>query len=370
MCSDSAQNGVPSCASKLLMTTKPKEWNASDSFFVVSDEASYWHVFAAHGYCNSTSDALVADFQAGLDILYMRGMPSCRGAKFKSLPPDCPLNPPEAHAPVPQQTVDTVAAMHALTNGTLPGFPPTALDSKAASALRIQFQLGIFDPEHNNPYAKPVSEDVIDGPAHRKVARAATAASIVLVQNAGVLPLSKSATVAAIGPYIHPGLQPAMSSPLHNAYAHSYSRSSRTMVNFLDGLNGVLDTNATFVQGCESNQTSHDDPRGEFVAAKHAAAAADVTVLAVGLTASVRDAAGVGAENEGGDRVSLELPTVQKRLIEAVRSVAKRVVLVIVSGSAVTFNESATDAALYAFCACPLPDCCSLTRHALIVLYM
>ena len=41
MCSDCAQNGVPSCASELLMTQKPKDWNASDDFFVVSDMGSY-----------------------------------------------------------------------------------------------------------------------------------------------------------------------------------------------------------------------------------------------------------------------------------------------------------------------------------------
>jgi beta-glucosidase len=102
------------------------------------------------------------------------------------------------------------------------------------------------------------------------------------------------------------------------------------------------------VQGCESNQTSPDDPTGTFAAAKQAAAKADVTVLAVGLTLEVWDREGVGHETEMVDRVSLELPQVQKDLIAAVRSVAKKVVLVIVSGSAVPFNESAADAVVLA----------------------
>ena len=42
------------------------------------------------------------------------------------------------------------------------------------------------------------------------------------------------------------------------------------------------------------------------------------------------------------------VPQVQKDLIAAVRLVAKKVVLVIVSGSAVPFNESDADAAVYA----------------------
>lgn len=48
------------------------------------------------------------------------------------------------------------------------------------------------------------------------------------------------------------------------------------------------------------------------------------------------------------DRISLELPQVQQDLITAMRSASKKLVLVIVSGSAVPFNESAADAAVYA----------------------
>lgn len=73
-----------------------------------------------------------------------------------------------------------------------------------------------------------------------------------------------------------------------NAYVHAYAGSSGVMVDFLDGLNAVSSQKVTFVQGCESNQTSPDDPKGTFAAAKQAAAAADVTVLAVGLTLNVR----------------------------------------------------------------------------------
>lgn len=87
MCSDAAQNGVPSCASKLLMTTKPTEWNATDDFFVVSDMGSYYNVYKAHKYSENTSDALLTDLQAGLDILYLRGGPRCNAGG------DCPDGP-------------------------------------------------------------------------------------------------------------------------------------------------------------------------------------------------------------------------------------------------------------------------------------
>ena len=55
------------------------------------------------------------------------------------------------------------------------------------------------------------------------------------------------------------------------------------------------------------------------------------------------------------DRISLELPQVQQDLIAAVWSAARKVVLVIVSGSAVPFDESAADAVVYAMCVTPPP---------------
>ena len=171
---------------------------------------------------------------------------------------------------------------------------------------------------------------------------------MLLANKGNLLPLAKSGIkIAAIGPYIKPSLQPSMNGPT-NAYVHAYAGRSGVMVDFLDGLNAAVSNPVTFVQGCESNRTSKDDPKGMFAAAKQAAAKADVTVLAVGLTLEVWDREGVGHETEMVDRVSLELPQIQQELIAAVRSVAKKVVLVIVSGSAVPFNESSADAAVYA----------------------
>ena len=96
------------------------------------------------------------------------------------------------------------------TNGSQPDerFTLADLDAKAGAALKLRFDLGLFDPVDGNPYAQPIPASVIDGPAHRTVARDAVAASIVLLKNdGGLLPLSKSAKVAAIGPYMYPEMQ-------------------------------------------------------------------------------------------------------------------------------------------------------------------
>ena len=45
---------------------------------------------------------------------------------------------------------------------------PTPRLTQAATALRIRFDLGLFDPIAGNPYAQPLPPSLIDGPAHRK----------------------------------------------------------------------------------------------------------------------------------------------------------------------------------------------------------
>ena len=347
MCSDAAQNGVPSCASRLLMEEKPHDWNASDSFFVVSDMDSYYNVFAQHHYAANTSDAVLTSLNAGLDILYLRGGPRCRGWGGATAM-DCPNGAQQsAHVNA------TKDAFESATNGSAPDprFTLADLDEKAGIALRIRFELGEFDPMSSNPYSAPVNASVIDSAAHWKIAREASAASVILLKNDDdLLPLSTSLKVAAIGPYINPSLQLSLSSPSANPYVHAYAGSSSKMEDFLQGLQSRLVTPPVFTQGCETNQTSKNDPGGKFLDAKAAAANADVVVLAVGLVGvhGVYDKDGVGSEQEMRDRPSLELPQIQLDLIKAVRSVAKKVVLVIVSGSAVPFDESLADAAVYA----------------------
>ncbi len=74
------------------------------------------------------------------------------------------------------------------------------IDRSLARLFRARFRLGMFDPPERVRWAQ-IPYDVNDAPAHAALAEEATRASIVLLENRGVLPLSSDLGVlAVIGP--------------------------------------------------------------------------------------------------------------------------------------------------------------------------
>ena len=60
-------------------------------------------------------------------------------------------------------------------------------------------------------------------------------------------------------------------------------------------------------------------------------------------------------ESEGGDRVNMTLPSVQRQLLAALSAVAKKLVVVVVAAGGVDLDESKAAAVLYAPCECQIP---------------
>jgi beta-glucosidase len=91
----------------------------------------------------------------------------------------------------------TVAAIRqALAQGLL---TESDVDTAVGHALSIRFRLGEFDPG-GGPYAK-IGPEVIDSPAHRRLARETAGQATVLLKNAGrALPLTPGRKVAVVGP--------------------------------------------------------------------------------------------------------------------------------------------------------------------------
>ena len=103
----------------------------------------------------------------------------------------------------------------------------------------------------------------------------------------------------------------------------------------LAGLRAALpDAELTYEKGCEH---SGDDASG-FAAAVEAARTADVAVVCVGAESGLVVHATVG---EARDAVSLDLPGVQRRLVEQIAATGTPVVLVVVSGRVHTLADEA-----------------------------
>lgn len=176
---------------------------------------------------------------------------------------------------------------------------------------RLRELLAVVDAAAKAVDAAPKS---FDREAHHAVARRCAEASIVLLDNDGILPLDKSRRIAVIGDF---------------AETPRYQGAGSSMVNptKLDCLRDALDAAGVNVTGY-SQGYSRTDPRPDqemIQSATILAGLSDVVLLCVGLDEI--------AESEGMDRQHLQLPEGQRALIDAVCKENKNVVLVLSGGA-------------------------------------
>jgi beta-glucosidase len=211
------------------------------------------------------------------------------------------------------------------------------VDRAVLRVLDQKEDLGLLDETFD---AAPTDID-LDSPAHRAVALRLAEESVVLLSNDGVLPLGGTAEaeaeaasapaparVAVIGPNAdssealmgcysfvnhvlahHPGVEAGIALPT-------------VLESLRDELNGSVVSHAV---GC----AVEGDDRSGFAEAQAVARDADVAVVVVGDRAGLF---GRGTVGEGNDVESLELPGVQRELVEAIQSTGTPVVLVLLTG--------------------------------------
>jgi beta-glucosidase len=199
------------------------------------------------------------------------------------------------------------------------------LDRAVLRVLRQKLELGLLDETFLD--APPTGVD-LDAPEHRALARRLAEESVVLLANDGALPLPAGRHIAVIGPNAdrQGALFGCYSFLNHVLVQHPGVETGFEVATVLEAVReefgGAL---VTGTRGCAVD----DDNRSGFDEAIACATAADVAVLVMGDHAGLF---GRGTVGEGCDRDDLELPGVQRELVEAVLATGTPVVLVLITG--------------------------------------
>lgn len=211
------------------------------------------------------------------------------------------------------------------------------IDQACRRVLEAKYKLGLFkDPYKHCDMSDKEQAKHIFTPEHRRAARDLAAETFVLLKNdGGVLPLKKQGKVALIGPNADTtdGLLGSwcVVRPQRDAYPSLLG----AMKEYLQGQAEVL-----YAQGCNLTDDERQDKAGfanapyrtvprvdshqALAEAMHVAAQADVIVYA----------GGEGAEwsGESHSRADLSLPECQKKLLAALQSLGKPLVMLNFSG--------------------------------------
>ncbi len=199
------------------------------------------------------------------------------------------------------------------------------VDRAVLRVLRQKLELGLLDATFDD---EPPTGVDLDSPEHRRLARRLAEESLVLLSNDGTLPLRPGRRIAVMGPNAdRAGALFGCYSFINHVLAHhsgvDLGIEVPTVVDAMREEFGAASVVAA--PGCEVD----DADRSGFAAAVADAAGADAAVLVMGDRAGMF---GRGTVGEGCDRDDLELPGVQRELVEAVLATGTPVVLVLVAG--------------------------------------
>jgi len=201
--------------------------------------------------------------------------------------------------------------------------------TQAAERLfTTRFLLGLFD---ETEYDK-IGYETIECKEHLRLADKATAESVVLLKNTGILPLDKTAvkTVGVVGPNANS----------RTALIGNYHGTSSRYITVLEGIQDAVGeaVRVYYSEGChlfrdkvESLSAGPDRISEAVAVAKHS----DVVILCLGLDESLEGEEGdTGNSYASGDKLDLLFPEPQRKLLEAVTKVGKPVILINMTGSA------------------------------------
>lgn len=204
----------------------------------------------------------------------------------------------------------------------------SAIDQSLCRLMKARFELGEMDD--TTPWDQ-LPDSLLSCHAHQQLALQMARESMTLLQNhKNILPLDKEMTVALIGPNANDSV---MQWANYNGFpAHT--------ITLLEGLTQYL-PQERLIYIPQKNIEVQKYPwvnyyPNDIQAVINQAAKADVIIYAGGISASLEgEEMDVDAEGfRGGDRTTIELPNVQRKLVKALKATGKPIVFVNFSGCA------------------------------------
>lgn len=294
-------DGVPAAADRSLLTDLLRgEWGFDGT--VVADYFGFAFLHNLHGVADGPADAARQGLEAGIDV------------------------------ELPSQDTFGAPLREAIEAGEV---PEELVDLALARLLTQKEDLGLLDETFDGP--EPTGPVDLDPPHARDLARRLAEESLVLLSNDGTLPLAADETgtarpgpgkIAVIGPNADrfEALFGCYSFINHVLDHHPHAEKGIEAPTVLEALRAQLpDSEITYARGCDVQELD----RSGFEEAVALAAQSEIAVLVMGDHAGLF---GRGTTGEGCDVDSLELPGVQRDLVEAVLATGKPVVLVLVTG--------------------------------------
>lgn len=207
------------------------------------------------------------------------------------------------------------------------------IDRSVTRLMITRMKLGMFDPDDQVPYAS-IPYEVVDCKEHNELALETAKKSIVLLKNDGLLPLDKEKikSIAVIGP----------NADSRQALVGNYEGTASEYVTVLDGIREAVVDNVRiyYSVGCHLYKDKVEDlgePGDRIAEAVTCAEMADVVVLCLGLDSTIEGEEMHQSNVYGsGDKYDLNLPGMQQKLMEAVYATGKPIVLVLLTGSALS----------------------------------
>lgn len=211
-----------------------------------------------------------------------------------------------------------------------------SIDRALTRLMTTRMKLGMFDAPEDVPYSD-IPYEINDCEEHRAFALEVSKRSMVLLKNENnLLPLDKNriTSIAVIGP----------NADSREALKGNYFGTASRYVTVLEGIREAVpkEVRVYYAEGCHLYKKSISglsEPNDRITEAVSTAERADVTVLCLGLDATIEGEEGdTSNEFASGDKRDLRLPGKQQELLEAVYKTGKPIILVLLSGSALAVS--------------------------------